>query len=116
MGASGCSFNTTELRGFSSVNNEIRQHRVAVYPGSFDPLTNGHLDIARRAARLFDTLIIAVYAYPAAKKPLFSVEERMELWQKVIAEEELTNVQVDKFTELLVEYVTSVGAHAIVKG
>ena len=98
------------------MNNEKRQKRVAVYPGSFDPLTNGHLDIARRAARLFDTLIIAVYAYPAAKNPLFSVEERMELWQKVIAEEELTNVQVDKFTELLVEYVTSVGGHAIVKG
>jgi pantetheine-phosphate adenylyltransferase len=98
------------------VSNEERQKRVAVYPGSFDPLTNGHLDIARRAARLFDTLIIAVYAYPAAKHPLFSVEERMEIWQKVIAEEELTNVRVDKFTELLVEYVTSVGAHAIVKG
>src|SRR5947199_7318072 len=116
MGASGCSINTSELRGFSSVNNEERQKRVAVYPGSFDPLTNGHLDIARRAARLFDTLIIAVYAYPAAKNPLFSVEERMDLWQKVIAEEELTNVSVDKFTELLVEYVTSIGGHAIVKG
>jgi pantetheine-phosphate adenylyltransferase len=116
MEASSCSFNTTELRGFSSVSNEKRPERVAVYPGSFDPLTNGHLDIARRAARLFDTLIIAVYAYPTAKNPLFSVEERMELWQKVIAEEELTNVSVDKFTELLVEYVTSVGGQAIVKG
>src|SRR6266702_3259017 len=49
MGASGCSLDTTELRGFSSVSNEKRQNRVAVYPGSFDPLTNGHLDIARRA-------------------------------------------------------------------
>jgi pantetheine-phosphate adenylyltransferase len=116
MGASSCSFNTTELRGFSSVSNEERQKRVAVYPGSFDPLTNGHLDIARRAARLFDTLIIAIYAYPAAKNPLFSVEERIDLWQKVIAEEELTNVRVDKFTQLLVEYVMSVDAHAIVKG
>ena len=98
------------------MNNEKRLKRVAVYPGSFDPLTNGHLDIARRAAKLFDTLIIAVYAFPAAKNPLFSVEERMQLWQKVIAVEELTNVQVDKFSELLVEYVTSVGGHAIVKG
>jgi pantetheine-phosphate adenylyltransferase len=98
------------------VSNEKRPKRVAVYPGSFDPLTNGHLDIARRAARLFDTLIIAVYAYPTAKNPLFSVEERMDLWQKVIAEEELANVSVDKFTELLVEYVTSVGGQAIVKG
>ena len=116
MGASGCSLDTTELRGFSSVSNEKRQKRVAVYPGSFDPLTNGHLDIVRRAARLFDTLIIAVYAYPAAKNTLFSVEERMQLWQEVIAGEELTNVRVDKFTELLVEYVTSVGGQAIVKG
>ncbi len=89
--------------------------RVAVYPGSFDPLTNGHLDIARRAARLFDTLIIAVYAFPA-KNLLFSVEERIQLWQEVIAAEELTNVRVDKFTNLLVEYVRSVGGQAIVKG
>src|SRR5215831_15162577 len=102
MGAPGSSFdlrNMSKLRGFSSLSNEKRQKRVAVYPGSFDPLTNGHLDIARRATRLFDTLIIAVYAYPAAKSPLFSVEERMQLWQKVLAEEELTNVRVDQFSE-----------------
>jgi pantetheine-phosphate adenylyltransferase len=104
------------LRGFSSVSNEKRQKRVAVYPGSFDPLTNGHLDIARRAARLFDTLIIAVYAFPAAKNPLFSVEERMQFWQEVIAAEELSNVKVDKFSELLVEYVNAAGGQAIVKG
>jgi len=97
------------------VSNEKRQKRVAVYPGSFDPLTNGHLDIARRAARLFDTLIIAVYAFPA-KNLLFSVEERIQLWQEVLAAEELTNVQVDKFTNLLVEYVRSVGGQAIIKG
>ncbi len=97
------------------MSNEKRQKRVAVYPGSFDPLTNGHLDIARRAARLFDTLIIAVYAFPA-KNLLFSVEERIQLWQEVLAAEELTNVQVDKFTNLLVEYVRSAGGQAIVKG
>jgi pantetheine-phosphate adenylyltransferase len=98
------------------VSNEKSQKRVAVYPGSFDPLTNGHLDIARRAAQLFDTLIIAVYAFPTAKNPLFTVDERMQLWQEVIATEELANVRVDKFTELLVEYVRSVGGQAIVKG
>jgi len=86
-----------------------------VYPGSFDPVTNGHLDIARRAAHLFDTLVIAVYAFPA-KNLLFSVDERLHLWQEVIAAEELTNVRVDKFTELTVEYVRSVGGHAIIKG
>src|SRR5713101_7452303 len=116
MEACSCSLDVTALRGFLSVSNEKRQKRVAVYPGSIDPLTNGHLDIARRAARLFDTLIIAVYALPAAKNPLFSVEERMQLWQEVIAEEELTNVRVDKFTELLVEYVRAIGGQAIVKG
>src|SRR6516164_11393114 len=108
MGVSGHPLdlrNLSVVRGFSSVSDDKRQKRVAVYPGSFDPLTNGHLDIARRAAKLFDTLIIAVYAFPAAKNPLFSVEERMQLWQKVLAEEGLTNVQVDKFTQLLVEYV-----------
>jgi len=103
------------LKGFSSVSDEKSQQRVAVYPGSFDPLTNGHLDIARRAARLFDTLIIAVYAFPA-KNLLFSVEERIQLWQEVLAAEELTNVRVDKFTNLLVEYVRSVGGQAIIKG
>ncbi len=89
--------------------------RIAVYPGSFDPLTNGHLDIARRSAQLFDTLIIAVYAFPA-KNLLFTVDERMSLWQEVIAAEGMTNVRVDKFAELLVNYVRSVRGQVIVKG
>lgn len=97
------------------MSDETRQRRIAVYPGSFDPVTNGHLDIARRAAHLFDTLIVAIYAFPA-KNLLFSVDERLQLWQEVIAAEELTNVRVDKFTELTVEYVRSVGGHAIIKG
>lgn len=97
------------------MSNEKRHKRVAVYPGSFDPLTNGHLDIARRAAQLFDTLIIAVYAFPA-KNLLFTVEERMRLWQEVIEAEELTNVRVDTFTDLLVEFVRSAGGQAIIKG
>ncbi len=63
------------------MSQQERPSRIAVYPGSFDPLTNGHLEIARRAARLFDTLIIAVYAFPA-KNLLFSVDERVALWQK----------------------------------
>ena len=88
---------------------------IAVYPGSFDPLTNGHLDIARRAARLFDTVIVAVYALPA-KNLLFSVDERVALWQEVLADEGLTNIRVDKFTELVVHYVRSVGGQVLVKG
>ena len=98
-----------------ALSDELGHRRIAVYPGSFDPLTNGHLDIARRAARIFDTLIVAVYAFPA-KNLLFSIEERMQLWQEVIAAEKLPNVRVDQFTELLVEYVRSVGGQVIIKG
>ena len=97
------------------MSNEQKHHRIAVYPGSFDPLTNGHLDIARRAAQLFDTLIVAVYALPA-KNLLFSVDERIALWQEVIASEALLNVHVEKFTTLLVDFVRSLGGHAIIKG
>ena len=97
------------------MSKQERPERIAVYPGSFDPLTNGHLDIARRAANLFDTLIVAVYAFPD-KHLLFSVEERLELWREVIANEELPNVRVDTFTELTVQYVRAVGGQAIIKG
>lgn len=95
--------------------NAENSRRIAVYPGSFDPLTNGHLNIARRGAKLFDELVIAVYAHPA-KNLLFSVDERLALWQEVIAAEELTNVRVDKFTVLLVDFVRSIGGTAILKG
>ena len=90
------------------MNNEVQHRRTAVYAGSFDLLTNGHLDIARRAAQLFDELIIAVYAFPA-KNLLFPVDERVSLWQEVISTEGLSNVRVEKFTDLLVDYVRSVG-------
>ena len=96
-------------------NEEQRNQRIAVYPGSFDPLTIGHLDIARRGARIFDTLIVAVYAFPA-KNLLFSVDERMALWQKVIAAEALPNIRVEKFTGLVVDFVRTIGGEAIVKG
>src|SRR5581483_143081 len=101
--------------GDSHVINEEKRNRIAVYPGSFDPLTNGHLDIARRAARIFDTLIVAVYAFPA-KNLLFSAQERMALWQEVIAAEALENVRVEQFSSLLVEFVRSVDGDAIIKG
>lgn len=97
------------------MSSEEKRKRIAVYPGSFDPLTNGHLDIARRAARLFDTLIVAVFAFPS-KNLLFSVEERTKLWQEVIAAENLENVQVRTFTTLTVEYVRSIDGCAIIKG
>ncbi len=97
------------------MSNEEKSGRIAVYPGSFDPLTNGHLDIVRRASQLFDNLVISVYAHPA-KNLLFSVDERLALWQEVIAAEGLTNVHVDTFTSLLVNYVRSIGGTVIIKG
>ena len=92
-----------------------KQQHIAVYPGSFDPATNGHLDIARRAAKLFDTLVIGVYAFPA-KNLLFSAEERVALWQEVIAAEALENVRIEQFSSLLVEFVRSVDGDVIIKG
>jgi pantetheine-phosphate adenylyltransferase len=86
-----------------------------VYPGSFDPLTNGHLDIASRGSKLFDTVIVAVYEFPS-KNLLFSADERVALWQEVIVNEGLTNIRVEKFTGLIVEYVHAVGGQAIIKG
>lgn len=88
---------------------------VAVYPGSFDPVHRGHLDIAKRAAGLVDELIIAVYATPN-KKLLFSTEERADLWRATIAEESLTNVRVEPFEGLVIDFARSVGAKSIVRG
>lgn len=94
---------------------EERRHLVAVYPGSFDPVHKGHLDIACRAARLVDELVVAVYARPS-KNLLFSTDERVRLWQQVIAEEQLTNVRVDRYAGLTVTFARAVGAQAIVRG
>jgi pantetheine-phosphate adenylyltransferase len=92
-----------------------RRPLIAVYPGSFDPLTNGHLDIATRAARVVDQLIIGVFATPA-KNLLFTTEERVQLWQETIAEKKLRNVRVESFEGLTVEYARRSGAQLIVKG
>lgn len=97
------------------MSNEKVHGRTAVYAGTFDPLTNGHLNIARRAAKIFDTLIVAVYTFPS-KNLLFSVDERVALWQKVIEHEKISNIRVDKYTELTVDYVRSVGGQAVIKG
>lgn len=87
--------------------------RTAVYPGSFDPVTNGHLDIIRRAAKMVDKVIVAVIHNPN-KSPLFSLEERMELLKKVT--KDIDNVEVDCFTGLLVDYVKEKNVDVIVKG
>lgn len=85
----------------------------ALYPGSFDPITSGHLDIFRRSARLFDRLTIAV-VHNVEKKGLFSHEERVALIAAEVAD--LPNVAVTSFTGLLVDFVTENGVGALVKG
>jgi len=87
--------------------------RTAVYPGTFDPVTNGHLDIVSRAARQFDRLIIAILNNQE-KAPMFDLPERMELLKQAVAE--FPNVDVDSFDGLLVDYAMEVGASMIVRG
>lgn len=87
--------------------------RTAIYPGSFDPLTNGHLDVIQRAVKLFDRVIVAV-AKNETKHPLFSLEERVDLVRQ--ATRRLKSVRADSFDCLLVDYVEQCSAQAIVRG
>ena len=86
---------------------------LAVYPGSFDPLTNGHVDIISRGARLFDRIIVAVLVN-AEKSPLFTPEERVDIGRAVFRDQ--PNVELDTFDGLLVDYVERRGAQVIVRG
>jgi pantetheine-phosphate adenylyltransferase len=86
---------------------------LAVYPGSFDPLTNGHVDIITRGARLFDRIIVAILIN-AEKAPLFTMEDRVEIAREVF--KDLPNVEVDTFDGLLVDYVERRQAQVIVRG
>jgi pantetheine-phosphate adenylyltransferase len=87
--------------------------RTAIYPGSFDPLTNGHLDVIQRATKLFDRVIVAV-ARSESKQPLFSLEERFQMVSRGIRH--LPHVEADAFDDLLVDYVERRGAQAVVRG
>lgn len=87
--------------------------KIAVIPGTFDPITNGHLDIIERAAKIFDVLYVSVLNNPS-KKPLFTIEERMEMIRQVTAH--LPNVQVESASGLTVDYAATRGATAIVRG
>jgi pantetheine-phosphate adenylyltransferase len=86
--------------------------KIAIYPGSFDPLTNGHLDIIRRGAKLFDRLIAILNN--TSKQPLFTVEQRTEMLRE--ATSDLSCVEVDSFAGLLVDYAERCGAQAILRG
>ncbi len=87
--------------------------RIAVYPGSFDPITAGHLDIIRRAAVMFDKLIITVMVNPK-KTPMFTTEERVELIRKATVG--IENIEVDYYSGLLADYTKQRGAAFIVRG
>jgi pantetheine-phosphate adenylyltransferase len=86
---------------------------LAIYPGSFDPLTNGHLDIIGRGARIFDRIVVAI-AVNAEKSPFFTIEERVEIARAVF--KDYPAVEVDTFDGLLVDYVARRGADVIVRG
>jgi pantetheine-phosphate adenylyltransferase len=87
--------------------------RTVIYPGSFDPLTNGHLDVIQRASKLFDRVVVAV-ARNESKHPLFTLEERKTMVKRAVRH--LTNVEADAFTGLLVHYAERKRAQAVIRG
>jgi pantetheine-phosphate adenylyltransferase len=90
--------------------------KLAVYPGSFDPITNGHLDLLNRGLKIFDRIVIAVAANPA-KQPIFTTQERLQMIEASLEGHPLRHrMQVDGFEGLLVDYVKKVGAKAILRG
>jgi pantetheine-phosphate adenylyltransferase len=89
---------------------------TAVYPGTFDPITNGHVDILRRSLRVFDRVVIAIATNPR-KEPLFSAEERIAFIKDAVAHDDRANrVEYDVFSGLLIEYCKRLGAQTIVRG
>jgi pantetheine-phosphate adenylyltransferase len=97
-----------------SVNPADRTPSIAVYPGTFDPITNGHVDIIKRALRLFDRVVVAI-AVNSRKKPLFTLEERIELIEECFGPDK-DRVEVDTTSGLIVDYAVKKGACAIVRG
>lgn len=87
----------------------------AIYPGTFDPLTNGHLDLIERGSKIFDQLVVAILKNPE-KNPLFSIEERSEMLSLMVKSSGWKNVQVDTFEGLLVDYAGKQGAGAVLRG
>ncbi len=95
------------------MRNNTQNQRTAIYPGSFDPITKGHLDVLERASKMFDRVIIAVLKN-SSKKSFLPVEDRVELIRESV--KELDNVEVDSFEGLTVEYAQSKGARFLIRG
>src|SRR5687768_2700310 len=89
---------------------------LAIYPGSFDPITHGHLDVALRAARLFDRLVLAIYTGGDKPGGLFPPDERIALAREAILALDVRNISVERFSGLTVEYAHELGATTIVRG
>jgi pantetheine-phosphate adenylyltransferase len=87
--------------------------KTAIYPGSFDPITNGHLDLIQRGLKIFDEIIVAIAVNPV-KQPLFSIEERMDLLRDVLKDQ--PRVRIDHFTGLLVDFVRQQNTNVILRG
>ena len=87
---------------------------TAIWPGSYDPVTNGHIDVITRAASIFDRLVVGVVGAPRHKQPMFSLEERVDFLRSAVAD--LENVEVDVFSELVVDFARKWEAKVIVKG
>ena len=88
---------------------------TAIYPGTYDPVTNGHVDVITRAARIFDRVVVGVVGNPHHKKPMFEVPERVEFLKEAL-DGLVDNVEVDVFSELVVDFARRWNARAIVKG
>ena len=87
---------------------------TAIYPGTYDPVTNGHIDVIGRAAEIFDRVVVGVVGNPTHKTPMFSLEERVAFLQEAL--EDRPNVEIDVFSQLVVEFARKWKAKAIVKG
>lgn len=91
----------------------MSKQKIAVYPGSFDPVTNGHLDVIERALKIFDKVIVAVGDNPE-KRPLFTVDERIDMIKE--STKNMKNVEIDSFTGLMLDYVKKRGTNIIIRG
>jgi pantetheine-phosphate adenylyltransferase len=91
----------------------MQQGKTAVYPGTFDPITNGHLDIIQRGLKLFDRLVVAIVTN-GSKSPLFTVDERLDMLRETLRD--VPHVEVDSFDGLLVDYVSRKGADTVLRG